>query len=214
MIGSRYNRWLVLADAGRDAKSNKLVLCQCDCGTQKTHQLGSLIRGDSFECKKCRMDRHNKITDIVGQKFGNSTVISRIENSRGNESQYLVKCDCGTERRVLGYRLKALKTKSCPHCRVKTHGMSYTSTYRIWSGMFRRCYNTNFKAYKYYGGRGIIVCERWFKFENFLEDMGERPPKLSIDRKNNDGNYEPSNCKWSTALEQVHNQRKNQESKL
>ena len=76
--------------------------------------------------------------------------------------------------------------------------MSYTSTFRIWTGILRRCNNSNFKHYKYYGGRGIKVCDRWLRFENFLSDMGIRPEGLQIDRINNDGNYEPSNCRWVT----------------
>jgi hypothetical protein len=207
LIGSRFNKWLIIAEAGKDAKSNKLVACRCDCGIEKTHRLTTLTSGLSVQCKKCRMDEHNKITNIIGLKFGNSTVLKRVENKNSN-SRYLCRCDCGKEREVDGYLLKKSRSTKCPQCRVKTHGMSYTSTFRIWTGILRRCTNQNFKAFKYYGGRGISVCERWLRFENFLADMGERPPQLSIDRINNDGNYEPSNCRWATAVEQRHNQRK------
>jgi len=214
VIGSRFGKWLIIGDADKDAKSNRLALCQCECGTQKIQRLSTLQSSNSTQCKKCRMDEFNKITDIIGQKFGSSTVISRLENNNRKEAQYLVRCDCGSERKVLGYRLKALASTKCPRCRVKTHGKSYSSIFRIWSGLFRRCYNKNFKAYKYYGGRGITVCERWFKFENFYEDMGNRPIGESIDRINNDGNYEPGNCRWATALVQRQNQRKNKENSL
>lgn len=79
---------------------------------------------------------------------------------------------------------------------------SRTSEYRSWSAMKTRCFNRVSKGYKHYGGRGITVCARWMKFENFLADMGKRPARKSLDRINNDGNYEPGNCRWATALQQ------------
>jgi hypothetical protein len=87
--------------------------------------------------------------------------------------------------------------------------MYRTSTYSIWIGMRQRCTNPNAPHYGCYGGRGIKVCERWQLYENFLSDMGERPTGLSIDRVNNDGDYEPSNCRWATKQEQVENTRSN-----
>jgi len=85
--------------------------------------------------------------------------------------------------------------------------MTGTKIYRIWAGMLRRCRNPNDAAFHDYGGRGIRITERWRKFENFYADMGEPPPGLSLDRINNDGNYEPSNCRWATQSEQVNNRR-------
>lgn len=89
----------------------------------------------------------------------------------------------------------------------KTHGMSNTSTYQIWCGMIARCRKPSHGRYKYYGGRGIKVCDRWLKFENFLADMGERPGDLTLDRINNDGNYEPGNCRWAHHIDQIANRR-------
>lgn len=90
-----------------------------------------------------------------------------------------------------------------------THGMTKTPTYQSWQAMLKRCTNPNHIFYKYYGGIGIKVCERWRKFENFLADMGERPADRSLDRINNDGNYEPGNCRWATRKEQGRNTRAN-----
>lgn len=81
------------------------------------------------------------------------------------------------------------------------HGMHGTPTYKIWGGMLSRCYNRKVRIYKYYGGRGITVCERWKDFRNFYEDMGERPNGMQVDRIDNDKGYSPDNCRWATAKE-------------
>jgi hypothetical protein len=90
-----------------------------------------------------------------------------------------------------------------------THGLTKSATYSAWKGMLSRCYNKNNISFKNYGGRGIIVCQRWLIFENFLTDMGIRPDNLTLDRIKNDGNYEPSNCKWASIKEQSNNRRTN-----
>lgn len=106
------------------------------------------------------------------------------------------------------------RPKSQPRVRfgnyVTTHGMTATTEYCIWSGIVKRCTNPKTKIFPFYGGRGIKVCHRWMKFENFYADMGPRPSKShSIDRKHNDGDYEPSNCRWATRQEQMGNRRGN-----
>ena len=94
--------------------------------------------------------------------------------------------------------------------RIK-HGMCKTATYKAWQHLIDRCKNPNDKKYKYYGGRGIKICERWLSenngFVNFFADMGEKPKGLTLERMDNDGNYEPGNCKWATYKEQNNNQR-------
>jgi hypothetical protein len=90
---------------------------------------------------------------------------------------------------------------------LQDHGMHKTPTYRSWADMLNRCENPRHKSYKDYGGRGIKVCNRWTWFLNFLNDMGIKPEGKSLDRIDNDGNYEPSNCRWATPKEQSHNRR-------
>jgi len=145
-------------------------------------------------------------------------VVKQVE-SRGCVRCYLCKCDCGKETTVRIYDLKSGDVQSCKcwhadrmsETRTKhghTRGGNHTVTYRTWVHMRDRCFDVEDKSYKNYGGRGISVCQRWSKFENFLEDMRPSPGKgFSLDRINNDGNYEPGNCRWATKKEQTLNKR-------
>lgn len=148
-----------------------------------------------------------KRIDLTGRKFGLWTVVRYAGNR-----QWLCRCSCGLEKNVSGNDIRSGNSSGCVQCRSigapKTHGASGTRLYTIWGLMKGRCYRPNHPDYQYYGGRGVTVCDRWRNnFENFRCDMGEPPVGMSIDRINNDGNYEPGNCRWATMKQQCRNRR-------
>lgn len=145
------------------------------------------------------------------------TVQSPTNERRNNSVMWLARCDCGRAVTVRAACLKRGSTRSCGCAtrsmiamRTTRHGMSRSPEYRTWSGMIDRCTNPRLRTWSAYGGRGIRVCDRWLKFENFFSDMGQRPSrKHSLDRVDNDGNYEPGNCRWATPDVQQNNHRGN-----
>jgi hypothetical protein len=155
--------------------------------------------------------------DLSRRTFGRLEVISYYGKDKHGKPLWLCRCKCGTAKVVTSNNLKSEHTKSCGCLRLERvieastkHGYVGTLTYKCRQKMKERCFNINDKQYHDYGGRGIVICERWLVFENFLADMGERPDSsYSLDRINNDGNYEPGNCRWATSKEQQHNKRSN-----
>lgn len=165
----------------------------------------------------------SKFIDLTGEKFGRLTVIKRKGYSKSKKTQWLCKCDCGNFKIINGSDLKSNKTRSCGCLRKEKaiivakstnlkHNMTHSRPYRIWSSIKSRCYYKNNIAFKNYGGRGIKICDEWRNnFEKFYEWAIENGYKdnLTIDRINNDGDYEPSNCRWISMQKQENNRRNN-----
>lgn len=155
--------------------------------------------------------------NLAGQKFGRLTVIEHLGSSNDNQALWLCKCDCGNEKIVKGHNLIKGNTKSCgclknemSRERLKKHGKSRTRLYDIWIAIKQRCYNPKNDRYKSYGGRGITVCDEWLNdFQAFYDWAMTNGYKddLTIDRIDVNGNYEPSNCRWITNLQQQQNKR-------
>lgn len=156
--------------------------------------------------------------DLTGMKFGRFEVLRRVENRNG-EIYYECRCECGTIKIVRGKDLRYGKSQSCG-CLARelaakantTHAMTDSKYHRLWRGVKTRCYNPNCKQFKDYGGRGITMYADWindfkafYDYISTLEHFGEKG--YTLDRKDNDGNYEPGNLKWSTRAEQLRNRR-------
>jgi len=228
--GEIFNRWTCIKEVepikyGR--KYFRVILCKCKCGNEKNVMLMNLTSGKSNGCG-CTMSESMRermtIPIYEGEKYNKLTVIKEVEkaNDKRKSRQFLFKCDCGKEKVISLNDVRNGNTKSCG-CHLMNiisnnkygfkHGFEGTLTYNSYMSMLLRCNDTKHEHYYNYGGRGITVCKEWAEENgilNFVRDMGKRPSKeYTLDRKDGNGNYEPSNCRWATKLQQAANMRSN-----
>lgn len=163
----------------------------------------------------------SKRLNLIGQRFNRLLVTGDAEMDIRHQSRFVCICDCGKEHVAGGQELKRNKVQSCGCLRVEEgsragllsrvhgHGETPTPTYSTWRHMKSRCTNPDDESYRWYGLKGVSVCERWLNFPDFLKDMGTRPKDMTLDRINPFGNYELANCRWADAETQSQNKRRN-----
>jgi len=206
LTGQVFGRYTVIAFHSVGDKAY-LWKCLCVCGKERLVRRGNLMCGKTKVCT-CHRTKFN-----VGQTYNRLTVVEDLGYKLTHgKSVHWAKCVCSCGN-TIEVRVASIRSNHATSCgcyakeQISSHGYTNDTTYKAWQGLIQRCTNPKDKSYKRYGGRGIRVCDRWLEcFENFLEDMGDRPEGgFSLDRINNDGNYEPSNCRWATQIEQARN---------
>jgi hypothetical protein len=233
-VGQIFGRWTVLAFSHKERRSGRFWQCRCNCGVARAVSEGNLLRGLSTSCgcykregtrerfiqmnaRRAEKPMEIRLRLFAGQRFTRWTVLEFSGKANDGTQLWKCRCECGTIKIVRETDLVSEHTRSCGCYRLDylreqktTHGMSQNREYRIWSGMKTRCLNPRSKGYSYYGGRGITVCARWRdSFEAFYQDLGPRPsPQHSLERVDNDGNYEPGNVRWAQLSEQATNKRR------
>ena len=220
LTGKRFGRLVVLSESSKSNTGLRRWVCKCDCGTVKIIHASSLTRGlsTSCGCYNRQRTREIKFIDLTGKIFGRLKVIRLSSKTEYGKYIWECLCECGNTINVLGDNLKkgqiscgCYKTEYLKESRT-IHGLSKTKLYSVWNSMKDRCYREGCEMYKYYGGRGIIVCDEWRKnykeFYDWAMSSGYTAG-LSIDRIDNNGNYEPVNCRWVTAEQQANNTRAN-----
>jgi hypothetical protein len=216
MVGQTSGMLTVIERAGVNKGGDAMWRCLCRCGETRVRG-GELRRGQTKSCGKHAATP--PVKDMTGQRFGRWTVVERNGSKRG-KAAWRVQCDCGKEATHAGHDLRRGQTKSCG-CGTRQgatarHGHArkgaVSPTYVTWQATIKRCEYPGRWNFKYWGGKGITVCERWrfgdgtrSGFECFLADMGPKPFGLSLDRIDCDGNYEPRNVRWTTRIGQARN---------
>lgn len=152
--------------------------------------------------------------DLTGKRFGKLVALRVVGKTKGRHAIWLCRCECGNEKRIV--RGNLMRSGSCGcvwKARIASgntkHGKYYSPEYRVWASMIQRCSRKESPGFKNYGARGIDVCQRWRRFDNFYLDMGQRPQGMTLERKNNDLGYSPENCIWATRASQSRNTRRN-----
>ncbi len=210
-IGQKFGRLVVKLIARREGvKSRAVALCQCECGKQKEVRVDALISGKTLSCGCLNSE------NITGQVFGALYVVKKLKNkNKNNQHLYDCICGCGEHSIVLATSLLTGNTTTCG-CRMTSagfkHGVAGSPFYKRYQSMVARCYNKGHHNYKNYGGRGVFVCDKWKNdigaYVKWCLDNGlHKNKKLQVDRIDNDGPYDPSNCRLVTSAENLKNRR-------
>ena len=233
LTGNQYENYTVLRKgSGRYTKGGQYKVtwvCRCTCGKEFEADGEKIRHGKVYSCGcKRYAGRDRFYEDLTGKQFGRLTVIRRLKPEEITTRQYnwLCKCTCGAEVKASANKLKTGHTRSCGCLKnefsigavTRTHGKTQTRLYHVHASMKRRCYAPKTASYKYYGARGIRVCDEWLGehgFENFYQwamaagyDENKPAKDQSIDRIDVNGNYEPGNCRWADSRTQNLNKRK------
>lgn len=221
--GQRFGRLVVIGDAPKgDNTKHRWVACRCDCGNEYSTRLSALREGRTQSCGCLQRENlaavhSSRQKDLVGRRFGRLVVVAKapsVKTAKKWHGYWECRCDCGATTVVQRSGLTSRATTSCGcyqqeaiAVRARKHGGAGWPEYRIWGAIVQRCTNANNPAFHHYGGRGILVCDRWRdSFGSFIEDVGRRPePGMQLDRINNNGNYEPGNVRWVTRGENMKN---------
>lgn len=221
MIGKKFGRLLVV-DRAVNTEKGVAYRCRCDCGNDLIVLGESLRSGNTKSCGCFAQEVRREIgrrskgrispnaLDLIGKKFGRLIVLERADKTPGAQQRWKCLCDCGKETFVTTGHLRSGHTSSCgclgleraTASKVK-HGQSNTKLFRVWNGIKQRCYNKNVKGFKWYGGKGVSICEEWLEFSAFYDWAVSHGyiDGLSIDRIDPEGSYEPNNCRWITRSE-------------
>lgn len=222
LIGKKFGRLTVLSLCDRKVGERTRWRCLCECGKEVDVLGTSLVNGGTRSCgclaKEARQRTgalskgrpSSRLDDLTGKRFGRLVVLDRAQNSESGSTRWRCVCDCGNERIVLAMHLKNGHTQSCgclglqhaTEAKIK-HGQTRTNLYRIYRSMKNRCELETCKEFKWYGAKGIKICDEWSDYTAFSKWANENGYQkgLTIDRKNPLGNYEPSNCEWITRSE-------------
>lgn len=214
MIGMKFHNWEVLRQV-KSEKAGRLYECMCSCGNIRVKAGTELRAGRGKQCQECQYRTMYDPEREIGKKYGKWKIVKYIGLHKDRFQQYETICECGKEGKHLAVDLRAGKSTQCVICHNRQcakkniqHGMHNTLQYKVWTAMLERCRNPKSTSYRWYGGRGISFDPRWDKFNNFYEDMGERPEGMTLDRIDNDGDYSKENCRWVSHKENCQNRYK------